>query len=357
MMRRCLLNEDLLDDISAADVKHKTVTVDDSVNPDEYSWMLEVCCDFQTNLLRARILTQDLIETTPVVNEWAYDGTRFPESDEYKLKYAEVFYFNTTSDSVYRFFSMLIFPLCSILEKTCCYAVLTHAENEMFSRYDGYHISNYNAAGFNAMRKGAIKTGASDLFLCYAFVVNAMRPDVGCLTMQGCGQMVDLAGAQYDFLFNVMHAPQWRRQFKTMRREDGMTICPVNILMDVEMIDEVPQMTLVKYDFKARNAVSMAVKLQALTVILDDYLCVNMQKSNLQSFWPCQTDIFREMHIDYSVVEKLLILIGDYEMVNVVRTLFKPTYTHKTSFEKNLFNAFDEKIKKIAEMPLDYKLL
>jgi hypothetical protein len=44
----------------------------------------------------------------------------------------------------------------------------------------------------------------------------------------------DLAGAQYDFLFNVAHSRKWKEEFRTFKRENGVSICPVKIEIALE---------------------------------------------------------------------------------------------------------------------------
>ena len=353
------LFEDLLDDIGQQDVKHRTLTADDAAQPEDFMLRLDIRCDFSTNVLRGRILTQDLLESSPLVSDWIYTGTELPKESEYLGKYAEVFYLNIASNDVFRFFSGFIFPLCRVLHKTVCGALLTKREDD--GTFDvcnsSFNLSNFTARGFLEVREGVIKLNASDVFLTYAYVVNTLKPEAGCQSMQGFGIKPDLAGAQYDFLFNVAFSRKWKEQFRSYGRDgDGMTWIPVRFVMDITK-DDVDTLTTVEYVVKARNYIDMAVKLQVLMIILDDYLSVDMSKCNLAEYWPCQKNIFKKMYIDYSVVEKALILIDDYPLRDVMRLLFKPTYTHKTQFDQHLFNAFDEKIRRLAEMDLRYKLL
>ena len=98
------------------------------------------------------------------------------------------------------------------------------------NRAKQFFIPAFTATALLDLCEGQIVINKEDVSNCYAFVVEAFHPD---LTYKRLKEY-DLADAQYDFLFNVAHSRKWKEEFRTFKRENGVSICPVKIEIAIE---------------------------------------------------------------------------------------------------------------------------
>ena len=98
------------------------------------------------------------------------------------------------------------------------------------NRVEQFCIPAFTATALLDLCEGQIVINKEDVYNCYAFVVEALHPDLTCERLKE----YDLADAQYDFLFNVAHSRKWKEEFRTFKRENGVSICPVKIEIALE---------------------------------------------------------------------------------------------------------------------------
>ena len=98
------------------------------------------------------------------------------------------------------------------------------------NRVEQLCIPAFTATALLDLCKGQIVIKEEDVFNCYAFVVEALHPDLNYKRLKE----YDLANAQYDFLFNVAHSRKWKEEFRTFKRENDVSICPVKIEIALE---------------------------------------------------------------------------------------------------------------------------
>ena len=98
------------------------------------------------------------------------------------------------------------------------------------NRVEQFRIPAFTATALLDLCEGQIEINKEDVLNCYAFVVEAFHPG---LTYKRLKEY-DLAAAQYDFLFNVVHSRKWKEEFRTFKRENGVSICPVKIEIALE---------------------------------------------------------------------------------------------------------------------------
>lgn len=355
--------EDLLDDIQPIKSQHKNLA-DEQFNPEDYMFRVDVYSKALGVGYWMEQYIENLFETHPIISEYIKsEGDEFVQVD-FLGQLCCSYYFNVDTNSVAKFFDLFLFPLCKIIRKFVVGVMLNSIKADS-NRVEQYCIPAFTATALLDLCEGQIVINKEDVFNCYAFVVEALHPDLTCERNQGILKECDLAGAQYDFLFNVAHSRKWKEEFRKFKRENGVSICPVKIEIALEpnafhssySLDD--QTLELEYNIQAKNYIEMAIKLQVVDIIIDNYLCFEKETTDITKHFPTDPKLFEAMRINSSSIDKMILLLKDTETMvkHFFVWLLNRDYSTEQALTGGQFKQFDTKLKLIAEAPLNYKLL